>query len=82
VNEQAEQIDEPVEVQDTFEKELRNLINRHSRENVSNTPDWCLAEYLMACLEAFDVATNKRTGWHSVGPVEDVVDIGGVIGPE
>jgi len=41
--------------------EIQNLINCHSRENVSNTPDFILARYLMDCLQAFEKATNIRT---------------------
>ena len=33
---------------DAFERELASLINRHSLENDSNTPDWVLAKYLVA----------------------------------
>jgi len=44
-----------------FRKELKSLINCHSRENMSDTPDYILAEYLMDCLNAFDKATNERT---------------------
>ena len=40
----------------TFEKELENLINIHSMENDSDTPDFILAEYLRKCLAAFNVA--------------------------
>ena len=45
--------------------ELKELINRYSRENRSNTPDFILAEYLYHCLVAFENATNQRTGWYS-----------------
>ncbi len=38
---------------------LSNLINRHSMENKSNTPDFILAQYLSSCLNAFEVATQK-----------------------
>ncbi len=44
----------------TFEEELENLINRHSQENASNTPDYILASYLSNCLDAFNQATYKR----------------------
>mgnify|MGYP001597205859 CR=1 FL=1 len=44
----------------TFEKELEQLINRHSVENWSNTPDFILAHYLCACLTAFAAATRQR----------------------
>lgn len=46
-----------------FIKELTSLINRYNRESISNTPDFILAEYLMACLDNFDVITNIRTVW-------------------
>jgi hypothetical protein len=37
-----------------FTEDLRNLLNHHSRERGSNTPDFILAEFLEKCLEAFD----------------------------
>ena len=43
-----------------LEEEIRSALNRASRENVSNTPDWILAEYLLACLNAYEAATRKR----------------------
>lgn len=43
-----------------FEKELQDLINRNSRENDSNTQDFILAEYLIACLDAFNKGVNHR----------------------
>lgn len=44
-----------------FEAELTQLLNRWSKENESNTPDYILAHYLIGCLRAFNVATNTRT---------------------
>lgn len=49
-----------------LEKEIGQLINKHSREQDSNTPDFILAEYLMACLSAFEVASNRREVWYKV----------------
>lgn len=70
---QAEEvIDGPVESQDTFEKELKNLLNRHSRENGSDTPDGILAGYLHLCLDAFDTATRRRAQWYSSPEVQAV----------
>lgn len=43
--------------------ELRAVLNRHSAENPSGTPDFILAEYLLNCLAAFDVAVNARAHW-------------------
>ncbi len=40
--------------------EIRDVLNKHSRENASNTPDFILAAYLKACLEAFEIATVDR----------------------
>jgi hypothetical protein len=47
-----------------FEKELRQLLNRHCRENGSNTPDLILADYLKACLDNLDIAIIGREGWY------------------
>jgi type IV secretory pathway VirB4 component len=49
-----------------FLNELRSLINRHSRENASNTPDFLLAEYLLSCLKTFEEFTKKRDRWYGV----------------
>lgn len=42
---------------------LRLAINRHSAENGSNTADSILAEYLVACLAAFDRGVLRREAW-------------------
>jgi hypothetical protein len=47
-----------------FEDELGRLLNRYSMENESNTPDFILAEYLMACLDAFNAASVSREKWY------------------
>lgn len=47
-----------------FEIELEGLINRHSQENASNTPDFILAQYLAACLLAFNTAIQQRETWY------------------
>ena len=46
-----------------FREELERLINTHSMENGSGTPDFILAQYLVACLEAYDAAVYRRTQW-------------------
>jgi hypothetical protein len=43
-----------------FKTELAALINRHSWESKSNTPDFILANYVVACLSAFTDATMMR----------------------
>jgi hypothetical protein len=47
-----------------FELQLEQLINSHSKENDSNTPDFILAQYLIACLEAFNRASLAREKWY------------------
>ena len=48
----------------SFQKELENLINRHSMENGNDTPDFLLAEYLCDCLASYEVAVTKREKWY------------------
>lgn len=50
----------------SLEEEIRSVINSHSRENVSDTPDFILAQYLINCLEAFEQASNHRQQWHGI----------------
>ncbi len=51
---------------ESLQNDIKAVINRHSREEDSNTPDFILAEYLVACLGAFEVASNRREGWYKV----------------
>lgn len=48
----------------SFKEELRDLINRHRRENKSNTPDYILADHLNRCLENFEKTIEDRLKWH------------------
>ena len=50
-----------------FRGELEQLINRHSVENASNTPNFILADYLCGCLVAFDTAVQQRETWYGRG---------------
>jgi hypothetical protein len=50
-----------------FRKDLEGLINRYSMENGSNTPDFMLSSYLVACLFAFDEITKARDKWYKRG---------------
>lgn len=45
-------------------REIEAAINKCSAENGSNTPDFILAEFLIGCLEAFDIAVNAREKWY------------------
>jgi len=46
-----------------LKRDIASMLNRHSRENESNTPDFILAEYLLMCLEAFEKTSNRREAW-------------------
>jgi hypothetical protein len=46
-----------------FRKELTALVNRHSLENESDTPDFILADFLIRALQAFDQGVRSRTEW-------------------
>jgi hypothetical protein len=48
----------------SFEDELTDLINRHSMENESNTPDFILARYMQGCLTNFNAAVKFREQWY------------------
>ena len=54
--------------------DLRDLINRHSREGHSNTPDFILAKFLIDSLEAFEEATKKRDRFYKPDDAEEVDD--------
>jgi hypothetical protein len=47
-----------------FEQELQELLNRYSKENESQTPDYILAHYIKYSLKAFNQAVNLREEWY------------------
>lgn len=51
-----------------FETELTSLINRYSKENGSDTPDFILADYLEVCLENFNRTIRSRETWYGRHP--------------
>lgn len=54
--------------------DIESLINRHSRENVSGTPDFILANYLQAALDNFEATVKARDSWWGFVPM-----IGGTV---
>ena len=54
-----------------FKKELAGLINKYSLENRSNTPDYLLANYLMACLDNYSHIVRNRDDWYNFKPWND-----------
>lgn len=51
-----------------LEHELAALLNRHSLEGRSDTPDFILAQYLIGCLHAWNAATLARDQWSGRKP--------------
>lgn len=47
-----------------FKDELQSLLNKHSQENGSDTPDFILAAYLTDCLNTFNAAVQNRESRH------------------
>ena len=46
--------------------ELVSLLNRYSRENVSNTPDFILRDYIWDALKAFERGVQRRDRWYGI----------------
>jgi hypothetical protein len=44
--------------------ELSELLNRHSMEGASGTPDYILAKYLTDCLLAWNRSMQEREAWY------------------
>jgi hypothetical protein len=53
--------------ENAFRDELEALINRHSMENGSDTPDFILADYLVDCLRAWTRGVAAREAWYGRG---------------
>jgi hypothetical protein len=47
-----------------FTAELSDLLNRHSMESASGTPDFILAAYLTDCLLAWNRSMQERETWY------------------
>jgi hypothetical protein len=47
-----------------FTSELSCLLNRHSMESASGTPDFILAAYLANCLLAWNQSMQEREAWY------------------
>ena len=56
----------PAAPENEFRSELKHLLNKHSIEGASNTPDHVLADYLIRCLDNFTETTQNRESWYGV----------------
>jgi hypothetical protein len=51
-----------------FVDDLESLINRHSLENDSNTPDFILASHLKKSLDSLNKTIQLRDDWYKMKP--------------
>ena len=58
----------PIMHTSNFLAELEGLLNKYSMECCSGTPNHVAANYLHACLLAFNEATNSRKQWTTASP--------------
>lgn len=49
-------------------RDLAAMLNRASRENASNTPDFILAQYMLDALAAGEALIRRRDRWYSMDP--------------
>lgn len=60
-----------------FVEELSDLLNKYSKENDSDTPDYILANYISRCLDTFSKTVAEREQWYgrplSKNQVQEVV---------
>lgn len=54
----------PTDKEKAVERSVAEALNRHSMENGSNTPDFILAQFLLACLAAWNRGTQQRETWY------------------
>ena len=47
-----------------FRKELEILINKHSIENLTDMPDFILAEMMVGIIQVAGKAVKKNLDWH------------------
>ena len=49
---------------ESFREELESLINHHSIENQSDTPDFLLSRYICDCLRVYAKIVKARDKWY------------------
>lgn len=58
-------IEESIKKTEDFKKDLESIINKHGWDNICNTPDFILANYLYWCLSAYHIAVKDNFKWHN-----------------
>lgn len=52
------------DVSPEFQKDLKDLINRHSIENLADMPDFIMARMIAGVLHSIGKAVKRNTKWH------------------
>lgn len=50
-----------------IKQEIAAVLNKHSRENASNTPNFILADVMWKALLAYEEASRRREQWYFKG---------------
>lgn len=58
-----------MEKPDKFTKELKELINKHSMENLCDMPDYILAEMITEFITTFGFHMKRNLDWHGCNSV-------------
>ncbi len=53
-----------VEPARSLENDLAGVLNHYSQENMSNTPDFILAQFLLGCLATWNDTVIRREEWY------------------
>lgn len=55
---------DPTPLRKVFLEELSALVNKHSLQKGSNTPDFILAKHLCECVESLNATVRRRERWY------------------
>lgn len=58
-----EELDEIITKETEFFRELTLLLNKYSKENINDTPDFILANYINRCLINYNSTIIQRENW-------------------
>ncbi len=58
----------------TLKQDLANVFHKHRAQDIENTEDFILAEYLISCLQAFEVALRRRDDFNRGRAVQAKVE--------
>jgi len=48
---------------EALKKDLTSLLNNHSLESRSDTPDYMLADFMLGCLNVYENTIERRERW-------------------